>query len=75
MFEHQSHSFVVQAVALWASFVPPAAILVLIAGAQIERLRRRKLWRDRVSWFYRCASIRNRVAAEGGANRPVHFSH
>lgn len=75
MFEHHSHSFVVQMTALWASFAPPVAILALIAAAQIESLRRRKLWRDRVTWLHRCMSIRNRVAAESAANRAVHSSH
>jgi hypothetical protein len=63
MFEHHSHSLAVQAIALWASFVPPVSILMLITGAQIERLRRNRVWRDRAMWICRGASIRNRPAA------------
>jgi hypothetical protein len=44
MFEHQSHSYIVQVAALWASFVPPVSILFLITGAQIERLKRHRAW-------------------------------
>lgn len=40
MFEHHSHSYFAQVASLWLSFVPGIAILGLIAGAQIERVRR-----------------------------------
>jgi hypothetical protein len=47
MFTHHSHSYFIQAVALWFSFLPPLSIVALIAAAQFERLRRRRSWRIR----------------------------
>lgn len=40
MFAHQSHSYAVQAVALWLSFLPAFAILGLLAAAQVDHMRR-----------------------------------
>jgi hypothetical protein len=57
MFEHHSHSFAIQAFALWASFVPPVSILMLITGAQVERLRRHRVWRERAMWI--CRAVRH----------------
>lgn len=39
MFATHSHPYLLQVAALWCSFMPPLAILLLIAGAQLERLR------------------------------------
>jgi hypothetical protein len=41
MYEHVSHSYLVQAIALWISFLPAFGVVALIAGAQFERLSRR----------------------------------
>ena len=40
MFAAHSHPYMVQAVALWFSFLPGFAVAGLIAGTQVERLRR-----------------------------------
>jgi hypothetical protein len=61
MFEHHSHSYAIQALALWASFVPPASILMLITAAQVERLSRHRLWRQRAMWLCRRMSPRDRA--------------
>jgi hypothetical protein len=63
MFEHHSHSYAIQALALWASFVPPVSILMLITGAQVERLSRHRAWRQRAIWICERMRFRNRTAA------------
>lgn len=40
MFTHQSHSYLLQVAALWCSFAPVFAIVALVTGEQLERLRR-----------------------------------
>jgi hypothetical protein len=41
MFAGVSHPYTLQVAALWISFIPAFAIVVLLAGAQLERARRR----------------------------------
>lgn len=41
MFTHHSHPYLLQVAALWFSFLPPFAVISLVVGAQLERLRRR----------------------------------
>jgi hypothetical protein len=39
MFAGTSHPYMLQVAALWISFIPAFAIVLLLAGAQFERLR------------------------------------
>ncbi len=41
MFAQHSHPYLLQVAALWFSFLPALAVMLLIAGAQLETLRRR----------------------------------
>ncbi len=40
MFEHIEHPYTLQLAALWLSFLPGIGIAGLIAGAQLERIKR-----------------------------------
>lgn len=40
MFAQHSHPYLLQVAALWASFLPCFAVVGIVAGAQVERLRR-----------------------------------
>jgi|GEM_PF-3300684 len=46
MYAQVSHPYLIQAVALWCSFLPAFGIVALIAGARLESRRRRARGRE-----------------------------